>query len=121
MRLASKIITWSLLAACAAPLASCTFLDSFVPKNGEKTDVLDRTKNLTVDDFRNLSVIDKDKLSDEEPTASAALGIPPLRTYGLTSSHLPTLVDQAARASSMKANPLPLTSDELTEILTRAL
>ena len=51
----------------------------------------------------------------------AELGIPPLRTYGLTSSHLPALFDQAARASSIKANPLPLTPDELTEILARAL
>jgi alcohol dehydrogenase class IV len=49
------------------------------------------------------------------------LQIPPLRTYGLTSAHVPALVEQAARASSMKANPLPLTPDELTEILTRAL
>lgn len=51
----------------------------------------------------------------------AELRIPPLRTYGLTPAHVPALVEQAARASSMKANPLPLTPDELTEILTRAL
>jgi alcohol dehydrogenase class IV len=49
------------------------------------------------------------------------LQIPPLFTYGLTSAHVPALVDQSARASSMKANPLPLTPNELTEILTRAL
>ncbi len=49
------------------------------------------------------------------------LQIPPLRTYGLTSALVPALVEQAARASSMKANPLPLTPAELTEILTRAL
>ena len=51
----------------------------------------------------------------------AELQIPSLRTYGLTSAHVPALVEQAARASSMKANPLPLTPDELAEILTRAL
>lgn len=51
----------------------------------------------------------------------AELNIPTLRAYGLTSSDIPALVEQAARASSMKANPLPLTPDELTEILTRAL
>jgi alcohol dehydrogenase class IV len=50
----------------------------------------------------------------------AELGIPPLRTYGLTAAHVPALVEQAARASSMKANPLPLTPDKLTEILARA-
>ena len=51
----------------------------------------------------------------------AELQIPPLRTYGIATSHVPALVEQAARASSMKANPLPLTADELTEILTRSL
>ncbi len=78
MRVASKLITWTLLATCAAPLSACTFLDSFVPKKGERTDVLDRSKNLTVDDFRNLSEIDKDKKSDEDPKATAALGVPPI-------------------------------------------
>lgn len=51
----------------------------------------------------------------------AELQIPPLRAYGLSSAHVPALVEQSARASSMKANPLPLTPDELAEILTRAL
>jgi alcohol dehydrogenase class IV len=51
----------------------------------------------------------------------AELQIPPLRTYGLTAAHVPALVEQSAKASSMKANPLPLTVDELSETLTRAL
>ncbi|MBI5770987.1 MAG: iron-containing alcohol dehydrogenase [Verrucomicrobia bacterium] len=51
----------------------------------------------------------------------AELQIPPLRRYGVTSEHLPALVEQSAKASSMKANPLPLTTEELTEILARAL
>ncbi len=49
------------------------------------------------------------------------LGIPPLRRYGLTAADLPEVVDKAARASSMKANPLPLTVEELTGILQQAL
>ncbi len=51
----------------------------------------------------------------------AELKIPPLRAYGITPAHAPALVEQAAKASSMKVNPLPLTPDELAEILTRAL
>ena len=51
----------------------------------------------------------------------AALHIAPLSTYGITRSDFPAIVEAAARASSMKANPLPLTSDELTEILSRTL
>ncbi|MEI6350434.1 MAG: iron-containing alcohol dehydrogenase [Verrucomicrobiota bacterium] len=51
----------------------------------------------------------------------AELQIPPLNRYGITAAHTAQLVEKAAAASSMKGNPLPLTSDELTEILSRAL
>ena len=51
----------------------------------------------------------------------AELAIPPLRTYGVTAESIPALVGKAAQASSMKANPLPLTPDELTAILLAAL
>jgi alcohol dehydrogenase class IV len=49
------------------------------------------------------------------------LEIPPLRTYGVRNLDVPMLVDKAARASSMKGNPIPLEPDELREIVTRAL
>jgi alcohol dehydrogenase class IV len=51
----------------------------------------------------------------------AALHIPPLSTYGITRTDFSGIVEAASRASSMKANPLPLTSDELTGILAAAL
>jgi alcohol dehydrogenase class IV len=49
------------------------------------------------------------------------LRVPPLSAYGMTTADVPTLVDKGAAASSMKGNPLPLTPDEMAEILTRAL
>jgi alcohol dehydrogenase class IV len=49
------------------------------------------------------------------------LGIPRLGTYGITARSLPELVDKSAKASSMKANPIVLTSDELFETLARAV
>lgn len=49
------------------------------------------------------------------------LQIPRLRTYGMEVSHIETIVDKASRASSMKANPIPLTPAELTDVLRRAL
>jgi alcohol dehydrogenase class IV len=49
------------------------------------------------------------------------LQIPGLRIYGVTSNHVTLLAERAAQASSMKANPLPLTHDELVEIITRSL
>jgi alcohol dehydrogenase class IV len=50
-----------------------------------------------------------------------ALQIPGLRTYGISESDIPELVEKAAKASSMKANPIVLTRDELTEALQAAL
>lgn len=50
----------------------------------------------------------------------AALQIPPLRAYGVGAADAAVLVEAAARSSSMKANPLPLTTDELHAILAAA-
>ncbi|MES1257738.1 MAG: iron-containing alcohol dehydrogenase [Acidobacteriota bacterium] len=49
------------------------------------------------------------------------LNIPPLRDYGIKESDISELAEKAERASSMKANPLPLTRDELASILDAAL
>lgn len=65
----------------------------------------------------------------DDPEAGAAwvldlcrrLEIPPLRAYGVGAQHVPALVGQAAKASSMKANPLPLTGEELRHILNEAI
>jgi len=49
------------------------------------------------------------------------LGIKPLGALGLQLSQVPELVEKVAKANSTKANPLPLTTDELMEIAERAL
>ena len=49
------------------------------------------------------------------------LAIPGLIAYGLKAGDVPGLAEKAARASSMKANPLPLTADELCGVLSAAL
>ena len=51
----------------------------------------------------------------------ADLGIPGLGHYGLKREHTAELVGKASQASSMKANPIVLTADELAGILERAL
>lgn len=48
------------------------------------------------------------------------LEIPPLRKYGVEEAHVAELVAKAAKASSMKANPIPLTEAEMKEIVERA-
>ena len=49
------------------------------------------------------------------------LRIPGLRTYGVSDADIPVIVEEAAKASSMKANPIVLSTEELTEILSRAM
>jgi alcohol dehydrogenase class IV len=51
----------------------------------------------------------------------ADLPIPKLGTYGIREEHIPDIVVKAANASSMKANPIVLTPDELTQTLRQAL
>jgi alcohol dehydrogenase class IV len=52
---------------------------------------------------------------------SADLRVPSLATYGIGPGDFPALVQKAAAASSMKANPIALTPAELEEILERSL
>lgn len=49
------------------------------------------------------------------------LAIPPLSSYGIQVRDVPSLVKKASRASSMKGNPIPLTTEELEEVLRRAM
>jgi len=48
------------------------------------------------------------------------LAIPPLRTYGVRPEDFAAIAEKAAKASSMKANPVVLIPEELIEIVTRA-
>ena len=54
-------------------------------------------------------------------TLCADLQIPALRTWGVTAADLPDVVEKAAKASSMQANPLPLTKEELMATVEAAL
>ena len=49
------------------------------------------------------------------------LSVPRLAVYGVTPADFPVLAQKAAAASSMKANPIALTAEELGEILAQAL
>ncbi|HRE47573.1 MAG TPA: iron-containing alcohol dehydrogenase [Aggregatilineales bacterium] len=51
----------------------------------------------------------------------SALAVSPLASYGIGVDDLPAIVAKARDASSMRGNPLPLTDEELTEVLVRAL
>jgi len=48
------------------------------------------------------------------------LKVPTLRVWGITEADLPGVVEKAARASSMQANTLPLTREELIAVIKAA-
>lgn len=51
----------------------------------------------------------------------AELNIPALRAWGITEGDLPRVAEKAAHASSTKANPLPLTGEELLGLISAAV
>jgi len=50
-----------------------------------------------------------------------ALGLPGLRKHGLSTVDFPLVVERARKASSMQGNPVKLSDEALTAILTRAI
>src|SRR5215212_10795468 len=52
---------------------------------------------------------------------TAAMSIPGLASYGLNQDAIATVVTAAQRASSMRGNPIELSDQEVTEIVTHAL
>jgi len=51
----------------------------------------------------------------------ADLAIPPLAAHGMTAADIPSVVEKARQASSMKGNPARLADDELAAILAAGL
>lgn len=49
------------------------------------------------------------------------LKIPPLSVFGVLQTDIPRIAEESMRASSMKGNPITLTSEELTLIIKRAI
>jgi alcohol dehydrogenase class IV len=52
---------------------------------------------------------------------AADLQVPPLAAYGISEADVPRVVEKAIVSSSMKANPIKLTTEELSQILRRAI
>ena len=50
----------------------------------------------------------------------AEVNVPALRAWGIAKADLPGVVEKAVRASSMQANPIPLTAEELLALVTAA-
>ena len=84
--------------------------------------------NVALDRFRQIAVLltGNPQANPEEGiqwvrSLTCHLQIPSLRSYGIGTGDFPDLIQKSARASSMKANPIELSTLELEEILQRAL
>jgi alcohol dehydrogenase class IV len=51
----------------------------------------------------------------------AELEIPPLAVYGVSEQDVAGLIEEGARTSSMKGNPLVLTPEELRDVLLQSM
>lgn len=91
-----RALRCALLAGVALPMVSCTFLDSFVPKKGQTSDVIDRQQNLTTDDFRDLNDVKKLKKATETEGDVKATAV-------LASPGVPAIPDLAQVLSAPKA------------------
>jgi alcohol dehydrogenase class IV len=96
-------------------------------KREPDSEVLDRYKTVAAyvtdtprDSFKTHQDV-KSALVEKVSGLCEALRIPKLSTCGVTMDAVPELVVQAQQASSMKANPLKLTAEELTEMLVAAI
>lgn len=81
-----------------------------------------------IERYRHVAVVltgDPQASADDSVTAVAALcadlHIPPLRAYGINDAHVVDVSREAHSASSMKANPIALTDDELQATLRAAI
>ncbi len=104
-------------AVCAALLAPVMRVNIRVLRAGGANDsALDRYAGLA-------RILTGDPAAGPEDGAewvdslTSALGVSGLRSLGVKSSDFPALVEGAMRASSMKANPVALTADQLREVL----
>lgn len=72
-----------------------------------------------------LLTLDSAAQAEQAPTAlddlCRRLHVVSLSRHGLAARQIPFLIEKAKAASSMKANPIPLTAHELTEVVERAL
>ncbi|MCS7001739.1 MAG: iron-containing alcohol dehydrogenase, partial [Dehalococcoidia bacterium] len=107
-------------AVCAALLAPVMRVNiAALRSRAPQSDALDRYRRIA-------QLLTGEESAEPEDGAAwveqltAELEIPPLAAYGIGETDMAPLVDKAARASSMKGNPIALSPEELREILLRA-
>ncbi|MGC4052222.1 MAG: iron-containing alcohol dehydrogenase [Paludibaculum sp.] len=107
-------------AVCAALLPHCTGTNLAALRSRQA----DSPALARYDEAARILIGDQAKADDLVPWLMALtkdLGIPGLGSYGLSGAEVDDVCEKAAKASSMKANPIVLTPDELRATLAAAL
>jgi alcohol dehydrogenase class IV len=107
-------------AVCAALLPHCTATNLAALRARQA----DSPALARYDEAARILIGEQAKADDLVPWLLALtkdLGIPGLGSYGLSESQVDDVCEKAAKASSMKANPIVLTPDELRATLAAAL
>lgn len=107
-------------AVCAALLPHCTRANLAALRARQA----DSPALVRYDEVARILIGDRAKADDLVPWLLALtkdLGIPGLGSYGLAESEVDDVCEKAAKASSMKANPIVLTPEELRATLAAAL
>lgn len=103
-----NVAVWVLVCASLPALSGCSFLQTFVPPQGESTDVLDRQQKLSVDDFRNLNNGPKLLQDDAAVAPTVTLG-------GVQAPPLPDLAQVLAAPKAPKVANTKLVTISVTE------
>lgn len=108
-------------ALCAALLPHVTMVNVRALQEREPNNAAIRRYTSAVNYLSGYKVSDPAQTAEILRELTRSLSIQPLRVYGIQSKDFPEIVEKSAKSSSMKGNPIVLTTDELTEILDRAL
>lgn len=108
-------------ALCAALLPHVTHVNVRALQEREPNNAAIRRYTSAVNYLSGYKVSDPAQTAEILRELTRSLSIQPLRVYGIQSKDFPEIVEKSAKSSSMKGNPIVLTTDELTEILDRAL
>jgi len=105
---------------CASLLpAACEINIRVLREKDSKSDALKKYQEVAALLTGNLDAAPEDGVEWLD-TLCITLSVPSLEEFDLQPKHFPELIKKAQRANSMKGNPIPLSDEQLSELLTMA-
>ncbi|MEP7291904.1 MAG: iron-containing alcohol dehydrogenase [Chloroflexota bacterium] len=108
-------------ALCATLLPAVTYANVRALRTREPENIGLKRYTSAVQYMSGYKVSDPGKAANLLAQLTELMEIPPLRIYGIQQKDFAEIVEKSAKSSSMKGNPIVLTTEELTKILEKAL